>query len=92
MTNEHAGRGSMKLARAAADGMRIPAGMATAMLAAMLIAALIALPGCLRGARVALPSCTEEYDPVCGTDGATYSNMCKMRNAGAELRHAGECQ
>lgn len=35
--------------------------------------------------------CAENYDPVCGTDGMTYGNMCKMNAAGASMDHTGEC-
>ena len=36
--------------------------------------------------------CPTDYAPVCGTDGATYSNMCNLDAAGIALDHAGECQ
>ncbi|KAJ8036311.1 Serine protease inhibitor dipetalogastin [Holothuria leucospilota] len=41
--------------------------------------------------------CTTEYDPVCGSDGQTYSNMCQFENAVCEnpelvLANHGECE
>lgn len=36
--------------------------------------------------------CTEDYTPVCGCDGITYSNLCKMQCAGVTLEHEGACQ
>ena len=35
--------------------------------------------------------CTEQYDPVCGCDDATYSNSCKANAAGVSVATSEPC-
>jgi hypothetical protein len=41
-------------------------------------------------------ACTDEFKPVCGywmhtSKTQSFANECKMREAGAKIRHAGSC-
>lgn len=49
-------------------------------------------PPTLREASTEQIVCTQQYDPVCGKDGKTYSNECMVRAAKVEVAYQGACE